>query len=136
MNQEQPALDLLQDENLDGLSIDPLDNGQASTDFTKLTFDSPKLEETTGFAYPALLLCNVGFHDVLRVLKAYRRDSYRCIDVWVSVEDTYSNIGTLQLTSDVLLLLKRLSIKVIAYWDAERTEVVDLNDPRLLEKFI
>lgn len=140
MSMENPASSLLLSEeddlSTDCVAIDSTDLDEALVDFSKLSLDAPKLEDSPNFAYPALLLCNVGFQDVLRVLKAYRKESYRAVDVWVSIDDTYSCSGTMQLTSDVLLLLKRLCVKVIAYWDAEHTEVLDLGDSRTLEKFI
>lgn len=108
------------------------------TDANVLELDILDLREQQGIEYPAVLLSNVLFTDCLKVLQSIKRDSYREMPIWVELPDSsgFNNIGTLQLDSDVLLLLRHLRISVTMYYDAEHVEVLDLNNPAVLEKFI
>lgn len=94
--------------------------------------------EQEGVTYPALLLSNVLFADSLRLLQTLKKRSYREVPVWVEFEDgqSYQNIGTLQLDSDLLLVLRHLRISATVYYDAENWEALQLDSPEVLEKFI
>lgn len=112
--------------------------GFSPTDADTFELDVMDLREQPGITYPAVLLSNVLFTDCLKVLQAVKKPSYREFPVWVELpsDGGFSNIGTLQIDSDVLLLLRHLRISVAIYFDAERVEVLDLDDPAVLEKFI
>ena len=91
-----------------------------------------------GVTYPALLLSRVLFMDCMRVLQSSKRASYREVDTWLELPDNegFSHVGSLQLDSDALLVLRHLGIAVTLYYDEEHMEVLDLNDPETLMKFI
>lgn len=103
-----------------------------------LELDILDLRDQEGVTYPAVLLSNVLFTDCLRILQSVKRTSYRQMPVWVELPDSsgFENIGQLQLDSDVLLLLRHLRICVTLYFDAEHIEVLDLDNPSVIEKFI
>ena len=94
--------------------------------------------EQEGLQYPALLLSNVLFADCLRLLQSMKRQSYREVSVWVELDggQSYSNVGTLQLDSDLLIVLKHLRIGATLYYDVDTWETLQLDDPAVLEKFI
>lgn len=95
------------------------------------------LRDEAGLQYPALLLSGVAFMDCLRVLDAKKQESYREVDVWVEIPNGgFRNIGSLQLDSDMLLLLRFLRINAVMYYDHENIEPLDLNDCSVLEKFV
>lgn len=96
------------------------------------------LRDREDVEYPALLLSNVLFMDCLRVLKANNRKSYRSVDTWVELSDNneFQHIGELPLSSDTLLALRHLRIRATLYVDAETVEVLDLESPEVIEKFI
>lgn len=95
------------------------------------------LRDEAGLQYPALLLSGVAFMDCLRVLDVKKRKSYREVDVWVEIPNGgFSNIGTLQLDSDMLLLLHFLRIRAVMYYDRDTIEPLDLSDPSVIEKFV
>lgn len=119
-------LDTVEDFGFDPQNIDSFDLGLAD------------LRDQDGINYPCILLSGVAFMDCLRVLSANKRKSYREVDAWLELENSegFKNIGTIQLDSDLLLLLKYLRIRAVMYYDAERIEALDLNDPQVIEKFI
>lgn len=112
--------------------------GFSPTDADTFELDVLDLRDQEGITYPAVLLSNVLFTDCLRVLQSVKRTSYREMPVWVELpnEGGFKNIGTLQLDSDVLLLLRHLRICVTLYYDSEHVEVLDLDNPDVLEKFL
>ena len=91
-----------------------------------------------GVTYPALLLSKVLFMDCVRVLQSSKRSSYREVETWLELpsDEGYSNIGTLQLDSDALLVLRHLGICATIYYDRDNMEVLNLNDPETLMKFV
>lgn len=108
------------------------------TDSDVFDLNVPDLREQPGITYPAVLLSNVLFVDCLRVLQSIKRKSYRDFPLWVEVPDDggFSNVGAIQLDSEVLLLLRHLRINVTLYLSEDDVEVLDLNDPETIEKFI
>ena len=57
--------------------------------------------------------------------------------MWVEIPNGgFRNIGSLQLDSDMLLLLRFLRINAVMYYDHENIEPLDLNDCSVLEKFV
>lgn len=125
------------------MSIDDIPLSDQSFDFSPTDSDVfelsvPDLREQPGIIYPAVLLSNVLFVDCLRVLQSVKRSSYREFPLWVEVPDDggFSNVGTIQLDSEILLLLRHLRISVTLYLGEDDVEVLDLNNPEVLEKFI
>lgn len=112
-------------------SFDPSDSDSFS-------LDVPDFREQEGLVYPALLLSNVLFMDCLTVLSKIKRHSFREVDTWVELEDGagYQHIGSIQLDSTVLLTLRFLHIRVTAYYSSENIDVLDLENPAVLEQFI
>lgn len=102
------------------------------------SLDMPDFREQEGLEYPALLLSNVLFMDCLTVLSKIKRPSFREVDTWVELEDGagYQHIGSIQLDSTVLLTLRFLHIRATAYYSSESIQVLDLEDPTVLEQFI
>lgn len=102
------------------------------------SLDMPDFREQKGLEYPALLLSNVLFMDCLTVLSKIKRPSFREVDTWVELEDGagYQHIGSIQLDSTVLLTLRFLHIRATAYYSSESIQVLDLEDPTVLEQFI
>ncbi len=102
--------------------------------------DIERVDVTTliGFQYPAMVLTGVVFKDTLKVLKTRFRESYRSVDVWLDLEDGSkpTNIGTLPLELETLLLMRYLGITVTLYLGPETVESVDLSNPSKLEDFI
>lgn len=94
--------------------------------------------DTEGLEYPALMLSNVLFTDSLKVLKAYKRPSYRTMDVWIELPEDggYEHIGSMQVDSELLLVLRHLQIAATLYFDHDNFQALDLNNPEVLEKFI
>ena len=88
--------------------------------------------------YPAVVLSRVLFRDCLVVLQARKRQSYREMETWVELPDGegFQKIGTLQMDSDMLLTLRHLRIGVTLYYDSDEMEVLNLEDPEVLERFI
>lgn len=109
-----------------------------SSDSDILGLDVKDLRDQPGITYPAVLLTGIQFVDSLRVLQASKKPSYRDVDVWVELagEGEFQHIGTIQLTSDILLLLRYLRIGLTIYYSADRLENVDLRDASVIERFI
>lgn len=103
-----------------------------------LALDVLDLREQEGFTFPAILLSRVLFQDCLKVLQSCKRSSYREMDVWVELpaESGFNKIGSIQVDSDVLLLLRHLGIQATMYYTEDRMEVLNLDDPEVLEKFV
>lgn len=112
------------------------DTSPLSLDDVSLGFQD--FRDEPGVTYPALLLSNVHFLDALKVLKQAKRDSYRSVSVWAELPngEGFSDMGTIQLDSTVLLLLRHLHIGAVVYYSREEIEALDLNDPAVLERFI
>lgn len=95
------------------------------------------LREQPGITYPAVLLSNVLFTDCLRVLQSVKKQSYREFPLWVELpSDGFANVGTLQINSDTLLLLRHLRIGVTIYFSPDNVDSLNLDDVSVLEKFI
>ena len=105
-----------------------------SSDSDILGLDVKDLRDQPGITYPAVLLTGIQFVDSLRVLQASKKPSYRDVDVWVELagEGEFQHIGTIQLTSDILLLLRYLRIGLTIYYSADRLENVDLLDASVI----
>lgn len=114
------------------------DLGFSSTDVDSFDVDVADFRDQEGLTYPAMLLTRVLFMDSLLVLKSQKRSSYREIPVWLELDggEGYQEMGTLQLTSDILLLLRHLHIGVTMYWSYDIVETLDLSNPAVLEKYI
>ena len=117
--------------------------GSESFDFSPDNPDTFELDvldfrEQPGLEYPAVLLSNVLFTDCLKVLQAVKRESYREFPLWIEMPDGdgFSNVGTLQIDSDTLLLLRHLRIGVTIYFDSDTVESLDLDDPEVLERYV
>ena len=119
---------------LDG--VDDFDFSPEEADFFDL--DVKDLREQEGIQYPAVLLSGILFTDCLKVLQSQKQTSYREVDTWVELPDDagFSHIGSLQLDSDTLLVLRYLRIGVTVYYDAETIEALNLQDPNVLLKFL
>lgn len=91
-----------------------------------------------GFQYPAMVLTGVVFKDTLKVLKTRYRESFRSVDVWLDLEDgsNPSQIGTLPLELETLLVMKYLGVSVTLYLGPDNVESIDLSNPSVLEDFI
>ena len=113
-----------------------LDVSPESLDNIELGFKD--FREEPGVIYPALLLSNVHFMDSLKVLKSAKRESFRSVSVWVELPngEGFSDMGTIQLDSTVLLLLRHLHIGAVIYYTEDEIEALDLNNPNVLERFI
>lgn len=107
-------------------------------DADMLRLDVPDLREQEGFTFPAILLSRVLFQDCLKVLQSCKRSSYREMDVWVELpaELGFNKIGSIQVDSDVLLLLRHLGIQATMYYAEDQMEVLNLDDPEVLERFV
>lgn len=125
----------------EGVSIDT----HESFEFSALALDAFELDvkdvtEQEGFQYPALLLRDVLFMDCLRVLKSQKRKSFREVDAWVCTgeegDEEFRKIGTLQLDSNTLLILRHLRITATLYPNEGEVMALNLEDPAVLEKFI
>ena len=114
------------------------DLGFSPNSLDSFDLDLADLTAQDGFTYPALLLHGVLFMDCLRVLQAQKRKSFREVDTWVELPESgeFQNIGTLQLDSDMLLVLRQLRIGATIYWEEGTTETIDLSDPERIENFI
>lgn len=108
------------------------------TDADVLELDVADLREQPDITYPAVLLSGVLFTDCLKVLKYFKRKSYREFPTWLELPDGggFTCIGTMQLDSQVLQLLRHLRIGVTIYFSTENIETLDLNDPAVIEKYI
>lgn len=116
---------------------------EESFDFDPTSADVFELEvvdfrEQTDVNYPAVVLSRVLFRDCLLVLQARKRQSYREMETWVELPDGdgFQKIGTLQMDSDMLLTLRHLRIGVTLYYNNEEMEVLNLEDPEVLERFV
>lgn len=96
------------------------------------------VREQEGFTYPAILLSRVLFTDCLKVLQSRKRSSYREMDTWIELpgDEGFQKIGTLQMDSDTLLVLRLLRIGVTMYYSEGELETLDLDDPEVLERFV
>lgn len=114
-----------------------LDFSFSPDDADVFSIDLPELTEQDGVTYPAVLLTNVLFMDALKVLKLQKKNSYREMEVWITLADnTFQHIGSMQIDSDTLIILKHLRIGITLYYDAENSETLDLSDPATLERFV
>lgn len=116
---------------------------EESFDFDPTSADVFELEvvdfrEQADVNYPAVVLSRVLFRDCLLVLQARKRQSYREMETWVELPDGdgFQKIGTLQMDSDMLLTLRHLRIGVTLYYNSEEMEVLNLEDPEVLERFV
>lgn len=127
-----------ENEDLLRLDGDVEDFSFSPSDADGLDLEFIDFREQEGLEYPAILLSNVLFMDCLHVLKKMKRESYREFSTWVAIpgEQSFQNIGTIQLDSTVLLAMRYLHIGVTAYYSAENVEVLDLDNPEVLERFI
>lgn len=106
-------------------------------DIDAFDLDFSEFGEQDGVEYPAVLLDHVLFMDALRILKIRKKKSYREMDVWVLLADgQYQHIGAMQIDSDTLIVLKHLRIGVTLYFAKGDCDVLDLNNPAVLERFI
>lgn len=123
---------------LEQVALSPESFDYSASDADTFELDVLDFRDQADVTYPAMLLSNVLFTDCLRVLKSVKESSYREMPVWVELPNDggFNNIGTLQLNSDILLLLKHLRICVTLYYSAEHVEVLDLDDPGVIEKFL
>ena len=96
------------------------------------------LRDQEGLEYPAVLLSGISFTDCLKVLQSRKKASYREMDIWVELPDDagFQCVGTMQMDSDTLLILRHLQIRVTIYFDKELVETLDLNNPATLERFV
>ncbi len=122
---------------------DFLDVGQTSEDLdidldvADLSLGFVDVTTVEGFEYPAMVITGVSFADTLKVLKTRARKSYRSIDVWLDLEDGSppTNIGTLPLELETLLVMRYLGVGVTLYFTSDRVETLDLSDVSVLERF-
>ena len=125
------------DEGVDLISLPDLPIAGDAVSIDELLQSVKDLRDEPGVEFPALLLSGVLFRDSLEVLKSAKRESYRSVDLWVENSDGgYVHIGDIQLDSKVLLLLRFLRISATMYYDKERVEVLNLNDPEVIERVI
>lgn len=120
----------------DVVDVVSVDLGGSAEDIDVLQLDDRDITKEPGFKYPALLLCDVKFRDVLRVIQQAKKESYRSIPVWLDLQEEFSQIGEIQLTSDILLLLKRMSVKTMFFPQEGVSQVIDYSNPHEIEKFI
>ena len=108
------------------------------TDVDSFDLGIPDFREQSDLEYPAVLLSKVLFTDCLKVLKSRKRKSYREMDTWIELPDSsgYQKIGTMQIDSDTLLVLRHLKIGVTMYYSEDSLEVLNLEDPDTLERFV
>lgn len=130
MNESEDLL-VLEDEGSENFKFDP-------TNADLFDLGAPDLRDQEGLVYPAILLSNVLFMDCLNVLKTLKRPSYREVDTWVELNggQEFQHIGSIQLDSQILLALRYLHVGVTAYYSHEELEVLDLNNPTVIEQFI
>ena len=107
-------------------------------DITGLSLDLVDVTAQEGFKYPAMVITGVVFQDTLKVLKRRVRDSFRAFDVWLDMEDGSSptNIGTLPLEMETLLVMRYLGVRVTVYLTPDEVETLDLSDASVLERFM
>lgn len=107
-------------------------------DITGLSLDLVDVTAQEGFNYPAMVITGVVFQDTLKVLKTRVRDSFRAFDVWLDMEDGSSptNIGTLPLEMETLLVMRYLGVRVTVYLTPDEVETLDLSDASVLERFM
>ena len=96
------------------------------------------IKDLPNFRYPAILVSGVKFNDTLRVLQTAYRESFRLFDVWLDLEDGNSPIkqGSLPADSTTFLIMRYLGLRVTLYLNEDNIEVLDLNDPEVISKFI
>lgn len=125
-------------ENEELLAVAEEDYSFDPSDIDSFDLGISDFREQEGVTYPAMLLSNVLFADSLRLLQTLKKSSYREVPVWVELGDgqTFENIGTLQLDSDLLLVFRHLHICVTVYYDKDHWETLNLEEPEVLEKFI
>lgn len=123
---------------LDLLLPEDSDYGFDPSDADMCSLSLLDVREQSGFKYPAMLLSNVLFTDCLRVLQSVKRESFRCVDLWIELpgDGGFQQVGSIQLDSDVLLLLGKLQIKVTMYYDENTVQMLDLTDPESIAQFI
>ena len=107
-------------------------------DITGLSLDLVDVTAQEGFKCPAMVITGVVFQDTLKVLKTRVRDSFRAFDVWLDMEDGSSptNIGTLPLEMETLLVMRYLGVRVTVYLTPDEVETLDLSDASVLERFM
>jgi len=126
---EEATFDLVAED--EDFSFDP-------SNVDSFDLDVSDFREQEGLVYPAMLLSRVLWKDCLMVLTAQKRQSYRMVPVWFEGEngEGYEQIGEIQLTSDILLVLRHLRIGVTMYWSHDNVEVLNLENPEVIERFI
>lgn len=119
-------------------AVEEEDFGFDPSDADSFDLDIQDFRDQPGVEYPAMLLSRVVWRDCLLVLTSQKKQSYRMISVWFEGEngEGYEAIGEIQLTSDILLVLRHLRIGVTIYWDQDNMEVLNLEDPEVIERFI
>ena len=111
----------------------------SATDLDMFIPAETNLTGVDGFTFPAILLRDVFYADVLKVIKTVKRDkSFREMSVWVesSTASDFVNVGEIQLDSDFLLTAKYVGIRVIFYADENNIIEIDLNNPDEIAKYI
>lgn len=96
------------------------------------------VQDQPGFEYPAMLISGIQFNDVLRILKAVDRKSYRSFDVWIDLGEGIAPVkqGTLPMDSRVLLTAKYLGLNITLYLDVNNVQTLDLNNPEVIACYI
>lgn len=111
----------------------------SATDLDMFVPAETNLTGVEGFTFPAILLQDVFYTDVLKVIKTVKRErSFREMPVWVESSEAseYVNVGEIQLDSDFLLTAKYVGIRVIFYADEDNIIEIDLNNPDEIAKYI
>lgn len=89
------------------------------------------------FEFPSVVLSNVVYVDALDAIKLHKKESNRTFPVWLKDENgVLCNIGTLNITFEMLNLLRILEVDVTLYLDADTKRELDLTNPYVLEEFI
>lgn len=103
-------------------------------DFRNTAADVTQME---GFSYPSILLSNIAHMETLEVIKENKVQSNRTFPVWLETPDgDFANLGTLNLTFEMLALLRYLRVRVTLYLDPDNVRELNLEDPEVLQDFI
>ena len=122
----------------DYIELNELSFGFNPSDVDSFDLGVNDLRDQKDIEYPAILLSGILFSDCIRLLQSKKRPSYREMDVWIEMPDDggFQKIGTLQIDSDILLLLHTLHIRATLYLSKDDVETLDLSDPDTIERFI
>lgn len=107
-------------------------------DIGGLALEESDITSNPDFKYPAIVISDVVFQDVIKVLNTRCRKSYRAFDVWLDGVEGGSPVlmGTLPLELETLLVMRYLGVRVTAYFSSDRVELLDLSDTDVLEKYM